>query len=54
MGKRVTIRLMDAELQSRIPTAYKDRNPIPPTLQSSLFTVPLDTLLSRTVSVRQQ
>jgi hypothetical protein len=49
----LTIRLMD-ELQDRLTTAYQDREPIPPTLHSSLFTIPLDTLLSRPITVRQQ
>ena len=49
----LTLRNME-ELISRITTAYNDPTPIPPTLRSSLFTIPIDTLLSRSLTVRQQ
>jgi hypothetical protein len=53
VGSLLTLRNME-ELTSRLTTAYHDKTPIPPTLCSSLFTVPLATLLSRSLTVRQQ
>jgi hypothetical protein len=51
----LTLRNME-ELTSRITTAYNNPTPIPPTLRSSLFTIPIDTLLvlSHSLTVRQR
>lgn len=42
------------ELTSKIITAYNDPTPIPLTLWSSLFTIKLNTLLARLMTVRQR
>ena len=42
------------ELTHRITAAYNDRAEIPPSLRTSLFTIPLDTLQARSMTVRQQ
>ena len=49
----LTLRNME-ELTSRITTAYHDPDPIPPPLRASLFRIPLDQLLTRPLTVRQQ
>jgi hypothetical protein len=49
----LTLRNME-ELTSRLITAYNDPTPIPMTIQSSLFTIELYTLLARPMTVRQQ